>query len=315
MEMLRDRPIFTQTYEKPADFCPAPGSTYIYGRFEQRSEHIDAWQGHAAGVSTILITVQDRYSIETDRPELGPIALRNPSDVARIYGANSDTVYLDITGLSHHVWAPLVRVALQRKIRLNAVYVEPANYRYSPSPRQGEIFDLSERIEGIAPLPLFTSLNEPTEERWCFVPLLGFEGTRFAYIVEQLEPPGNRIVPVVGVPGFQLEYPFHTYLGNQLTLDETKAWRNVRYALANCPFSLFYVLEDVLHDYANDHVKVAPIGTKPHALGAVLACMASPRRIELVYDHPRRKQRRTVGTLRLLVYSISDFLPSPPSSA
>ena len=175
--------------------------------------------------------------------------------------------------------------------------------------------DLSEKIEGIAPIAaLFTTLADIQSERVCFVPLLGFEGTRFAYMIEQVEPPGGKIVPIVGVPGFQVEYPFYTYLGNQPQLEATKAWKYIRYARANCPFSLFYVLEDVLKAYPHDHIKIAPIGTKPHALGAVLLCVASARTIELVYDHPRRKKQRTTGAAHLLEYALSEFLPRPTSS-
>jgi len=306
MAALRDRPLYTRVFDEPELFRPASGATYIYGLFEERSEHIKAWSGAGSDLKTIKIVDQDRNFILTDDSTLGRISLRNPSDVARLF--LSTRLYVDITGLSHHVWAPLVKIAIERKIHLSAVYVEPASYTYSPSPRQGEIFDLSERIEGIAPIPLFATLNQFDSEQVCFVPLLGFEGTRLAYMIEQVEPPGGRIVPIIGVPGFQLEYPFHTYMGNQRILEETQSWKNVRYARANCPFSVFYVLEDILQEHPYDQIKIAPIGTKPHALGAVLLCITNSRSLELVYDHPKRKLKRTAGALRLLIYSISDFL-------
>ena len=66
------------------------------------------------------------------------------------------------------------------------------------------------------------------------------------------------------------EYPFYAYHGNRSALTETQAWKDVRFAIANCPFSLYYLLEDVAYDYPGDMLKIAPIGTKPHALGAIL---------------------------------------------
>jgi hypothetical protein len=123
--------------------------------------------------------------------------------------------------------------------------------------------------------------------------------------VEQVQPPGRKIVPVIGVPGFRPEYPFHTYHGNTLPLRQTVSWKNVRYAIANCPFSLLYVLQDIAAEHPLDLVKIAPIGTKPHALGAVLFALTSPRRVELVYDHPVRKATRTIGRSRILVYHVS----------
>ena len=47
------------------------------------------------------------------------------------------------------------------------------------------------------------------------------------------------------------------------------------------------------------------IGTKPHAVGAVLFYLDSPSDVELVYDHPVRKADRTMGTSRVCVYNIS----------
>jgi hypothetical protein len=142
----------------------------------------------------------------------------------------------------------------------------------------------------------------------CFIPLLGFEGTRVAYLIEHVQPRNENIVPVIGVPGFSPEYPFAAYLGNRSALLETQSWKNVRYAIANCPFSLFYTIEDIAADRAGQLLKIAPIGTKPHALGAVMYAIVNPSPVELVYDHPIRKKERTEGSARLLVYHLSSFM-------
>ena len=193
------------------------------------------------------------------------------------------------------------------------IYVEPVDYRFSASPKEGEIFDLSERIAGISPIPGFASLREPKEEV-SFIPLLGFEGARLSYLIEQVQPPGERILPVIGVPGFRPEYPFFTYQGNQLPMTSTHAWHNVRFAIANCPVSVYYVLEDIAAEHPGNFLKIAPIGTKPHALGAVLYKIVNSTSVELIYDHPIRKAKRTKGSSRLLVYHLSSFVsPVSPS--
>lgn len=311
MEALRNRPLFTEVFASPSEFRPRDDSAYIYGLFEERSEHINSWSGTTSNVQAIKVTNQESTVVQTDVPGWETLSLRSSSSIeAFLSSLSAKQIYLDITGLNHHVWAPLVKVAIERRISLKVVYVEPLDYTPNASPRKGEIFDLSERISGISPIPLFTSLAEVEEDNLCFIPLLGFEGARLRYMLEEVEPPGRKIVPIIGVPGFRLEYPFHAYLGNQPVLEETEVWKNSRYARANCPFSLFYVLEDVLKDYPSEHVKIAPIGTKPHALGAVLlAIAAQSRSVELVYDHPKRKPKRTSGVLRLLQYSVSDFFP------
>ena len=216
-------------------------------------------------------------------------------------------IYLDITGLEHHVWAPLLRGMYVGTTRSYCVYAEPGDYRFSNEPTEVRIFDLSEEIGGIGPLPGFVSLADDGGD-FLFVPLLGFEGARLTYMIEQTQPEQRGICPVVGVPGFRPEYPFYSYIGNGLPLRETRAWQNVRFAPANCPFSLYLLLERVSQENSGKFLKVAPIGTKPHAIGAVLYYLKNPSATEILYDHPVRREHRTVGTSRICLYDVSSFL-------
>ncbi len=132
-------------------------------------------------------------------------------------------------------------------------------------------------------------------DNYLFVPLLGFEGTRVAYLLEDVQPVADNIVPVIGIPGFRPEHPFSAYLGNRIALRETDAWTRVEYADANCPFSLFYLLEDISARNIGMQLKIAMVGTKPHALGAALYVMKNPAAGELIYDHPSENPRGQKG--------------------
>lgn len=313
MEAIRSRPLFTEDYVDPAKFIPEPASAYIYGVLEERSGLVENLKAGAPDVLFVRMFEGPGNSATTDVQAFPELSLRSRDRLVSFFDFLEFTqIYIDITGLSHHVWAPLIRVAIETGRTVRVVYVEPAEYRYSNQPIRGEIFDLSEKISGISPIPLFVTLADPEKQNVCFVPLLGFEGTRFAFLLEEVDPPGGRIIPVIGIPGFRPEYPFYAYHGNERVLAETRSWKKMRFARANCPFSLFYVLSDILEDQPDDYIKIAPIGTKPHALGAVLKCIASSRQLELVYDHPKRKQRRTAGTLHCLVYHVSEFLRENP---
>lgn len=237
------------------------------------------------------------------------IHLRRGQDVRRFLGElDTQVVYVDITGLPHHVWAALIKHGLAMGCEIRISYVEPAEYAFSEAPTEGSIFDLSDRILGIAPLPGFARLADPDyADEAVFVPLLGFEGTRFSYMLEQLQPPADRVVPIVGVPGFRPEYPFYTYVGNRSALTSTGAWARVLVATANCPFAAFYVLEDIRQEYPRSLLQVAPIGTKPHSVGAVLFALCYPDDTELIYDFPVRSSKRTVGAARRFVYDVGAF--------
>jgi hypothetical protein len=307
---VKERPLLTDVFERASDFQPRPASAFVYGTSpEERSESGHAWLGSGLDVTVGRVVGQDQTTLTIDVAGTTKILpLRSQSQLSEfLRGLGRGSIYLDITGLAHHIWAPLLRAAFAVGLSVKAVYVEPAEYKFSATPTEGEIFDLSERIGGISPIPGFASLAEGREGDVCFIALLGFEGPRFAYMIEQVQPPGRNIVPVIGVPGFQLQFPFHTYHGNRFPLMQTQSWRNIRYAIANCPFSLFYVLGDIAETYPNHSLKIAPIGTKPHGLGAILYALVSPRPVEIVYDHPVRKAGRTSGASRLLLYHLSSF--------
>jgi hypothetical protein len=239
-------------------------------------------------------------------------SLRNlESMIDLLRGLNATHLLLDVTGLPHGVWAAVLRAGWWAGIPFWACYVEPAEYSFSRVPTQGTPFDLSLSILGLTPLPGFARLKTGPEAP-VLVPLLGFEGARFGYVLEQLETSPDDLVPIIGAPGFRIEYPLFTFVGNRRPLMESQAYPRIRYAIANDPFDLFFLLKDLRHEVANDRpLVIAPIGTKPHAVGAVLFYLHEeqirPGYTELVYDHPERNPRRTRGHSRLLLYYVREF--------
>lgn len=295
------------TYSATNEFTPSPQSVYFYGLSpEARSGHVAAWKTRATDVST--------YEITDETPDSFRIAasdsiyfLRGSLSLRRIFSElpKGIVVYLDITGLSHSVWAALLQAALLAEANLRVVYVEPNAYSRSAAPVDGQIYDLSLRITGIAPLPGFAVLSTSSSSDFVFVPLLGFEGTRFRHILEQVQPAAGKVIPVIGSPGFKPWYVYETYAGNRAALLEESSWQAVRYAPANCPFSCYFLLNEIAEASPNSAIKVALIGTKPHALGAVLFSLTHSAGTELIYDHPIPRQDRTSGSSRLLVYHVA----------
>jgi len=292
-------------------FAPQAGSGYIFaGGPEERASHVEAWWS-AGNVVLAEIVRQEKATLSVAiEGSLYEAHLRSHLELARLLECLPEKVYLDITGLAHHVWAPLLRAALPVKRCLWAVYVEPGEYTRTPTPTEGTIYDLSEKISGIAPLPGFATLGDVGDDQYAFVPLLGFEGTRLIHVNEHVQAPGDATVPVIGVPGFRLEYPFVSLKGNRKPLVDGRYWVNVRYATANCPFDLFFSLRGIMRDFQRGYLRIAPIGTKPHGLGAVLFALSAEDRVELIYDHPIRKTGRTTGSGRLCLYDISTFVAS-----
>src|SRR5690606_19294701 len=108
---------------------------------------------------------------------------------------------------THSTWAWIVRAMLNREKGLfYAIYSEPSEYKFHAAPFDGQIFDLSEKITGIQPLPGFARLTQYDKE-FIFLPLLGFEGARLAHIIEDVQPSREHTYPVIGVPGFKHDFP------------------------------------------------------------------------------------------------------------
>lgn len=312
MIAIGEQPLFTQEMEDLRALQLEPGASYLYGvTSEPRSESALELKANRTDLRFVEIRETDTGAFETDLPEFERLVTRRRVRLDQFVEAlGAGPVYLDITGLGHATWAPLVKACLDAGRPFRVVYLEPKNYSVNPAPTAGEIYDLSERIDGIAPIPLFASLEDSPEESTCFVALLGFEGARFSHMLNEVQPVTNKIFPIIGVPGFQTHYPLDAFLGNALSLEKYKATRTLRLARSNCPFSLYYEIEEIAKRHPSDQIKIGLIGTKPHALGAILFAIANASKVEIVYDHVKRKAGRTDGVARCLVYGVSDFLPA-----
>ncbi|HXT02253.1 MAG TPA: hypothetical protein VN915_16385 [Elusimicrobiota bacterium] len=310
MEPLPLDPALTEQFERSDLFVAPSNSVYIFARSgEARAKHVDGFDKNKVASEFVEVWEQRQWTIDyLRRGNRHSLQLRSNSDLKEFWAKiERDVCYLDITGLAHHVWAPLLNAAIREGRDIRLVYVQPAEYRYNPNPTEAQIFDLSDAKRGTAPLPGFALLEEKNSH-YVFVPLLGFEGVRLKALLSEFEPPEEKIVPIIGIPGFQAEYPFHTYLGNKVPLSESRCWGAAYYARADCPFSIYAILKKIANERQGEVLKIAPIGTKPHAVGAVLFKIRNWQRVELVYDHPERKPDRTSGASRMLVYHLKGAL-------
>lgn len=218
-------------------------------------------------------------------------------------------VVLDVSGLNHQVWASLVRAFVRARPMpdLMVVYVEPDRYRSHATPATLGSFDLSVGFEGIRPIPGFTRLaRRVTSHRRVYVPLLGFEGSRPRLVHTEID--AGVVAPIVGLPGFRMEFPAVAIACNQPYLDEVRGYDNLRFARGACPFDAFATIEAIATDLGADHLQLAPLGTKPHAIGAVLYAIRWDAISEIVYDHPIRRPQRTEGIGTTHVYDVSAFV-------
>lgn len=312
MTAMTEYPALTTTFDTASAFTPESGSLYISGAsMEARSEHAASWKSRCQGVNFCSVEQENFDSVQfgSERLREKVVSLRSLTQLQQYWqDIGTDNIYLDITGLRHGTWAGLLRglMGLSPR-RLRIVYVEPKSYRMNPHPTQNQIFDLSEDRLSVRPLPGFARLRRDSKQA-IFAPLLGFEGTRLLFLINELEPAGQLIFPVVGVPGFRPEYPFVAYWANSTALRQSQSWKRAVFAPAICPFSTLNAIQALKTKRPSEPLALAPIGTKPQALAAVIAALQHPDSIELVYDHPVRKPKRTSGTSKLHVFELTGVI-------
>jgi hypothetical protein len=313
MAELARTPGLISSFESRANFNLPSGSVYLYGESSENRSHLPRDWVDAQTAAFVKI-VEGEFEESTFEALGRRIQLRSPMELESFV---SDTVrlgqslFLDITGLTHKVWVPLVNrfitkaVAGELECDLRGVYVEPRHYTKSSVPRPGDVFALSKESHGIQALPGMATLRRRHLEGAPLVAFLGFEGWRFDAVLSALEPATGDVIPVVGIPGFRPEYPAYTFEGNAIGLERDANWLRREMATANDPFDAFHVLHKLTG--SGPGLRIAMIGTKPHSLGAVLCASLLPEHAELVYDHPIRASGRTDAEKRVLVYDLKTF--------
>lgn len=306
-------PTLSNEYASRDNLILPEDAVYVFGQsIEERSHLSSEWQ--ASQTATFIKIDEEEYQSFAFRALGNQVQLRSATQLEAFLDQvclPEVPLFLDITGLSHHVWAPLVaRVFVRLLARgsvpsFRVVYVEPRHYRKSTVPRPGDIFALSEKCHGIRPLPGMLRLRRHYVEAKVLVVLLGFEGWRFDAVLATFEPDAGSVIPIIGLPGYRAEYPFYTVEGNLLPLDKDDNWIRRRFAKASDPFEVFAVLTELAG--LKSGLRIAMVGTKPHSLGAVLFAAAFPDRGELVYDNPIRSAGRTDQGRRVQVYDLSSF--------
>ncbi|WP_454173127.1 hypothetical protein [Microbacterium maritypicum] len=315
--MQIDFPVFS--VEIPVEEFTVPsGSTFLYSRDadEDRALPSQEWfsQIDPVGKHQAALGVNVSEELEISFPPESPptrVSLFDAEGIRDELEGLPQPLYLDITGLSHRTWAPLIRAAQSSKgIDLRVIYLEPAEYLRRVSVDEQPIYDLSEKFEGLRPLPGFAILEPRGVDKGYFVPMIGFEGSRLEYVLTQSDANLAKTFPVVGVPGFRPDYAFFAYQSNRHSLEKDFLHRRIHFAKANCPFDAFSLLSKIHEWSGKTFLRIAPIGTKPHALAAVLFALSHPDEVELVYDNPIRARKRTAGQGRVLVYAVSAFMAS-----
>jgi len=307
--------LYSTTHKAVVHIKLKPQSTYIFGYSAEERSHIgdELMISHPDGINFIRLNELDKETIE-DANTSEKYFLRSGISIKNLLlQSDNRNLYIDVTGLDNRICAALIKNAIECCVSLDldnviVVYAEPGSYNTKQFKAESVFNDLSEKIEGIEPLPGFATIFPEDDVDMFLVALLGFEGGRFIHMLENVQPQRENVIPIVGVPGFRLEYPHIAYWGNRRPLEETDTWRKIKFAAANSLVDIYMVLSKIMNKHPTYKMKLAPIGTKPHAIGAMLFAIKHPKKVELVYDNPKRKIQRTEGVGQIVECLISKLI-------
>lgn len=304
---------YSTVYSDANDIVLEPNSTYIYGYSTESRSHVVDILKEKYKDSTFFIQLEfwdEEKDIVENKALSQRYSLRSKENIRTLLNTYpSDILYIDVSGLNNRISAALLNNILSgdNGSNVQVLYAEPELYKIKQFKSESVYIDLSEKINGIEPLPGFANII-PDDIDYKFIALLGFEGGRFTHLINNVQPAEDNIIPVIGIPGYRLEYPFVAYWGNRNGLNTTGAWANVKYAAANSLVDVYMLLDKIHKKSPRSKIKLAPIGTKPHAIGAFLFAIKHPKEVEIVYDNPKRKVERTSGVGLIVVSDVSKLI-------
>jgi len=191
------------------------------------------------------------------------------------------------------------------RTEVSLLYVEPLEY---VAPR-GQLlhrrdFELSDEVPGFIPVPgAMILLEDKRSQRGVF--FLGYEEGRLDRAMEDHPIIPSKTSVVFGVPAFQPGWEMDAFANNARVLRDRSISGGVHFCGAQNPKAAYQILKQVLDECESDEeMFVAPIGTKPHGIGAALFA-AEHMDVGILYDHPKRKKHRTSEVSSWHLYDVN----------
>ncbi|GGB86430.1 hypothetical protein GCM10011352_10420 [Marinobacterium zhoushanense] len=216
-----------------------------------------------------------------------------------------DSVLIDATTLGVPELALLLRVlSTLKKKKISIIYTEPKDYRKKESQVfGGRVFNLTDKFKGFSGIPTISKrldLEEPND----VVFFLGFEGHRLQTALEELNIASSDCSLFFGVPPYKPGWEIDAFENNIKYVNDNDLDGRVYFCGADNPAAVFYELDQLRRSMQDEsQLTVAPIGSKPHSLGALLFT-AVFKDTNLLYDHPIKSHGRSQSVGAVHIYDV-----------
>lgn len=217
--------------------------------------------------------------------------------------------YLDATSLG---FAELLLILFHihqnfKNKTVKVIYAEPKEYRLKKEDSVFlDEFDLTTEFNDFKKIPPFSVLiDSNSNSKAELVSFLGFENDRLGRIIENDEGATyEKYTPILALPAF---VPGWENISLRRHHKELLYFDKIEFSPANNPYETYRKLEHIHNNSTSETLVLAPIGTKPHAVGAIVYLINAKerqRKIGLIYDFPKKKEKRTDGIGLVHEYSL-----------
>ncbi len=218
--------------------------------------------------------------------------IRNPSSCLEEFLKNdiksSDKIGIDISCLTKPYLYFLIKLLKERFniTTLHVFYTEPQSYLFTNG-----LFNTFHTSSGpleILEIPGYSGQEERGAKRKLVI-LLGFDGDLSKEINEDVSP--SETIIINGFPSYTPKFKDISLIANEKLVSDHNI--RVEYSRANNPFEIYNLLQSIKEKYQDEFafINVAPLGTKPMALGACLFALHNPT-VRVVYPLPENYEKK-----------------------
>jgi len=192
---------------------------------------------------------------------------------------------IDISSLPVSFWGPVAaKLSSDGEQSWAGLYIRRA--AYSRRGRTRPPGSHQRAIGGIFPLPGLARFGGTrSHAKTLLIVSLGFDGSRSAYVKAEYNF-ATRLAALLSSPGYKPNYTQEAAIRNGDYINHVSSRGAVWLSRPDSPFDTARQLHRIIRKECADYTYIAPLGTRPAALGAILYAERHRRSCEIVYDHP-----------------------------
>lgn len=200
---------------------------------------------------------------------------------------SANKIAIDISCFTKPYFFYLIKL-LKERFKIDSIsvfYTEPQSYLFPH-----RIFTSYRSSIGpltILEIPGFSGYEARGRTRLLII-LLGFEGDLSREINEDISPSETMVVN--GFPSYCPKFKDISLVANEKLTGDRDV--KIQFSRANNPFETFNLLETVKERNKNAFINIAPLGTKPMALGACIFALNNPD-VRVIYPLPETYEKET----------------------